>query len=33
MISDSNGIRTHNHLRLFSLIGWVFVYELIGCGF
>ena len=42
-LSDSNGIRAHNHLvrkrtvnhlaRLVWLNGWVFVYKLSGCGF
>ena len=43
-LSDSNGIRTHNHLvrkrtlnhlakRPVWLNGWVFVYELSRCGF
>ena len=43
-LSDSNGIWTHNHLARnrtlnhlanwpFWLNGWVFVYELSGCGF
>ena len=36
-LSDSNGIRTHNHLvrkrTLNHLNGWVFVYELSCCGF
>ena len=40
-LSDCNGIRTHNHLvhkrTLNHLVklptGWVFVYELSGCGF
>ena len=30
-LSDCNGTRTHNHLV--RLNGWVFVYELSGCGF
>ena len=34
-LSDSNGIRIHNHLvrKGHSMNGWVFVYELSGCGF
>ena len=31
-LSDSNGIRTHNHL-VSKRTGWVFSNELIGCGF
>ena len=38
-LSDSNGIRTQSHLvgkgtlnHLDELNGWVFVYELSGCG-
>ena len=30
-LSDSNVIRTHNHLVWLS--GWAYVYELSGCGF
>ena len=43
ILSDGNGIPTHNHLvrkwalkhlaKLVRLNGWVFVYKLSGCGF
>ena len=33
-LSDCNGAQTHNHLvRKWALNGWVFIYELSGCGF
>ena len=33
-LSDCNGAQTHNHLvRKRALNGWVFIYELSGCGF
>ena len=31
VLSDCNGTRTHNHLVWLN--GWMFVYELSGCGF
>ena len=35
ILSDNNGIRTHNHLVCKPALnhGWVFIYKLSGCGF